>query len=531
MKNIIENREAGVYGPSEDDVSNGGWADIYPGISVEQALAIVPTEEDFKSSAIIDSFLPLTTRERFQPVAEKALLVMGIFSLAGGVGYIVYDSATHPTTAQADELLKPPVFPGLNGHNVAIMPFAKAGSAYVVTSETGLGFYNAELGVNVQDSDIGVMIGGKVKTIIVADFDGQALGVENLGCGDGPSIDVIRNVGGNNYDERARKAMDILREEMKRVDAPETYSMVGMILPKTILQTSSSPDLIGGSVDQGNRSMTEGCGTPVAPAPQPEQPVTTGICGEGMQIADLRGKAILGVTGVPSKATGSFDLADHAPFRSVSGLEALKNVLGEPGAFLADPNNISGADKASWDAKVVAGYAEYIRRSGPAINFFDLQSKNDYGVSFNQTTGLYEFNLALPPHVIVRIDAEEAKIFMASANGDRNIRFEMCQSGATRGVDLGHQTLFIRSPYAQPSSLRLESPTIPGTQIQIFGMQVKNPTAFASAESFLQGVAARQGRADYPEYFVHALNMNDLTLGSSESPTPGASFQVVGKNY
>ncbi len=268
---------------------------------------------------------------------------------------------------------------------------------------------------------------------------------------------------------------------------------------------------------------------PTAPAQPVEQATVSESCPGPLQIKDLRGKGIVSISGVPSQVTGNFDLANQGIFKSI--LPSLKNVLGDPGAFLADPSNIPAADRASWDNKVKAGNAEYIRRSGPNVNFYDLQKNTDNGVSWNAEKGIYEFRLVLPKHVIVRIDAEEANVFMTSASGDRNVRFEMCQSGANRGVDFGHQTLFVRTPYGQSSVLRIESPTIPGTQVQLFGMEVKDPTAFASAESFMQGVTVRQDRADYPRYFVHTLNMNDLTLASAESPAPRASFQELLKNY
>lgn len=446
-----------------------------------------------------------------------------------------------PSKAYADDLLKPPVFQGRDGRDVTIAPFENAGKAYIFTSETGLEIFNGDGGL---DDPAGITYGGKVKLIVVSDFRSMNIGVRSLQCGTGFSIDVIGDVGGNGYMERAPNAMDILSKEMSRVPAGERgeYSQIGLILTNDALQRQASPDLIGGSIDRGIRSGARGCGeaSPVSVSPaaaQPEQQVATESCSAGgLQIADLKGKGIVSVSGVPARVSGGLDLADHGIFTNgFPGLNGpdnpLRNVLGEPGAFLADPDNIPTADRASWDAKVKAGFAEYIRRSGPNVNFFDLQTNSDRGVSWNAEKGIYEFVLVLPKHVIVRIDAEEAKVLATSANGDRNIRFEMCQSGATRGVDFGHQTLFIRTPYEQGSVIKLESPTIPGTQVQVFGMEVKDPTAFASAEAAFQGVRGRQARPDYPEYFMHTLNMNDLTLGSAESPSATAPFQAIKSNY
>lgn len=262
-------------------------------------------------------------------------------------------------------------------------------------------------------------------------------------------------------------------------------------------------------------------------------------CPGEWQIKNSNGRAVVGVSGIPQQVTGNFDLANHGIFTSLlpgmaQGANPLQNVLGEPGAFLADRALIEKTEPqnlGSWDSKVKAGYAEYIRTSGPDVNFFDLQNVTDRGVSLNPETGKYELKLNLSKHLIVRVDAEEANILMKSANGDRNVRINLCQSGSTPGDDFGHQTFFIRTPYEQGSTLVLENPTIPGTQVQILGMEVKDATAFASIESFLQGVEQRQARPDYPGYYAGTFNINDKTLGYTESLRPKAPFKTLKKNY
>lgn len=345
----------------------------------------------------------------------------------------------------------------------------------------------------------------------------------------------------NTQQNEQQKQIDALSTAVKGLTPPTPGPTLGPRAEGIVTSTVTAPvtpkatEVAGGAEIAGSACVS---GTI-----KPKETATANVessCPKGeWQVIDLRGKAIVGVSGVPSRVTGSFDLADHAIFKSnlpgtESGSNPLQNVLGEPGAFLADRDLIAKTEPqnlASWDAKVKAGHAEYIRTSGPNINFYDLQSNADRGVSWNAEKGVYEFRLNLPKHVIVRIDAEEAKVLMTSASGDRKVRIDMCQSGATRGVDFGHQTLFARSPYEQGMLLVIESPTIPGTQVQILGLEVKDPTAFASMESFLQGVEPRQARPDYPEYFVHTFNMNDLTWGSAESPTPKAPFKVLKNNY
>lgn len=105
----------------------------------------------------------------------------------------------------------------------------------------------------------------------------------------------------------------------------------------------------------------------------------------------------------------------------------------------------------------------------------------------------------------------------------------MCQSGT--GNNKGHQTLFVRSPYEQQMRLTLKKVTVPGTQVQILGMQVKDSTAFASQEVALQGTWARQARQGYPEYYMHTYNMNDGSWGSAESPLPTVPLRTIKKNY
>lgn len=433
--------------------------------------------------------------------ALKAIGRVGAAVTIAGAGFL---GAVRPDMAYAD-INEPVRTASADGNTIAIAPFHTAGRA--------VDFYSPQA-----ITACGVSWPGPVVLTVVAN-EGE-MGLNATGK---PEIYVDPiGLDGSDYPSRAKSADTAMRNKVAEVVARIKQGVRGVAV--ILVRDAGGQQVCDLISDTATETSV------VTPAVQ--QPLATENCpGGSWQITDLKGKGVVSISGVPNRVTGNFDLADHGIFRSVSGLEALKNVLGEPGSFLADPNNIPAADKASWDAKVNAGLAEYIRTGGPNRNFFDLQSRTDYGVSLNPVTGLYEFNLSLPPHVILRIDAEEAKVFLASANGDRKIRLQMCQSGATRGVDFGHQTLFIRTPYAQGVSLRLESPTIPGTQVQIYGLQVQSPSAFVSGEAFLQGVKVRQDRADYPRYLAHTLNMNDLTLGSVESPAPGAPFQVIEKNY
>lgn len=265
-------------------------------------------------------------------------------------------------------------------------------------------------------------------------------------------------------------------------------------------------------------------------APISEVAVIAESCVGPLQMKSLEGRPIINVSGLPNKVTSGLDLADHAEFKSTPGLP--NNVLGEPGGFLANRLQIaldeqSGKEQkgalAKWDAKVKDGMAEYQR---PGVNMFDLQTTSDFGVSIN-SDGKPEFNLTVKPHRIIRVDFEEGDIYLKSASGDRNIHIQACQSGD--GNTKGHQTVIIRTSYGQEVSLKVVSP-IPGTQVQVIGDQVKFPTAFESAESFMQGVNDRQLREEYPVYIVHGINMNEGSMISAESPAPGAAFREIGKN-
>lgn len=183
-------------------------------------------------------------------------------------------SVFEPSKAYADDLLKPPIFQGRDGRNVTIAPFEKAGRAYIFTGESGLEVFNAANGL---DAPGGVVYGGKSKLIVVSNSSAMNIGVRALNCGEGLYIDVIDNVGGNGYMERAPNAMAILEQEMNRVPAQERgeYSYIGQIGVEDVLRNQVF-DLIGGSVDRGIRSEPKGCGGPtvlISPAPVVLQPV------------------------------------------------------------------------------------------------------------------------------------------------------------------------------------------------------------------------------------------------------------------
>ncbi len=285
-------------------------------------------------------------------------------------------------------------------------------------------------------------------------------------------------------------------------------------------------------------------GTPVAAItarPAATVEATAESCPKGTwKVQDLRGKDIMGVTGMPTKVTKGLDLADHGIFENnLTGLKGPKNptrnVLeaDKAGAFLADPSKLTATDKVKWDAWVAAGDAEYIRREGKNRNFYEFQDPSDPALA-QDAEGRPQFELTVPKHTIIRIDMEEIEeILLRSKNGDRNIGLQFCQSGAIAGEDFGHQTVFIRAPYEQEMKLTMRGMTVPGTEVQIFGMEVRagSPTAFASTGAFLQGVKVRQEREAYPRYFVHTVNMNDLSIGSAESPKPNTPFQALKANY
>ncbi|MFA5932474.1 MAG: hypothetical protein WCV81_05475 [Microgenomates group bacterium] len=274
----------------------------------------------------------------------------------------------------------------------------------------------------------------------------------------------------------------------------------------------------------------------------PTPTATQEACPQGeWKVIDLNGKPILGLFGVPTRVTGGVDLANHEPFTSSlkdlgQDINPLQNVLADPGSMLIDRDLIKKTESEEalkdWDQRVADGKAEYIwgdTKGGHKVNFYDFQSKDDPRLTLNKETGDVEFRLVLPKHVLVRIDAEEADISLKSK--ERNIRMILCQSGANRGVDFGHQTVFIRTSYEDEVTMILKNPTVPGTQVQIFGQEVKSATAFASIKAFLQGVEVKQARPDYPRYFVHTLNMNDYSFGSAESPKPNVSFKGLVSNY
>lgn len=459
------------------------------------------------------------------------MIRVGFTALAlGGVGGAVLPDLqkaitdTKPSIAYADdELLKPAIFHGPDGREFTVAPFEKAGRAYIFTGESGLQVNNGP-----DDISRGVIYGGKTKLIVVANSSDMNVRVSALNCGEGLFIDVIDQVDGKGYMQLAPNAMDILTTEMTRIPEQERreYSEIGLIVVRDSALNSVF-DLIGGSIDRGIRSEPQGCGTvPSESAPSVPSAPAIAACTGALQITDVRGVPVMGVDGgVKSHITGSFDLADHFPFISnLPGLSGtgnpLRNVLGDPGALLADRDLVARTEPGNlgfWDSQVAAGMAEYLQRG---VNFFELQTPQP------------ELRLSLPKHVIVRIDAEEANVSMISASGDRNVRLNLCQAGTTdNGFPRAHQTLFIRSPYEQASTLVISNPTAPGTEVQIFGMNVKNPTAFASANAFLQGVQVRQANPDVSRYLVETFNINDMTLGAADSEGPGLPFQAIEKNY
>ncbi len=303
-----------------------------------------------------------------------------------------------------------------------------------------------------------------------------------------------------------------------------------------------APSAAGAAGENGNTPPTT---TPRKPVPTP--PERANKAGEkeglttptGLTITDLRGKIVVSAPNVPSKVSGSFDLADHPPFRNGGFLEAghpnpLQNVLADPGAFLVDLDKVVRDEPGNlpvWKAKIARGEAEASIKpgEGPDVNFYDFQSPG--GPGWSMKDGHWQFDLALPKHVIIRIDAEEGWVRLRSGGKDpKDLLVDLYQAGAKDG-ERAHHTLFIRTPYEDECRLTLEMPTVPGTQLQIFGMQVTYPTAFASQEAFLQGVAVRQASPAVPRYLVHGLNANDLTFGSAESPGPGKPFQHLRNNY
>ena len=252
-------------------------------------------------------------------------------------------------------------------------------------------------------------------------------------------------------------------------------------------------------------------------------------------IVDLRGAVVVSAPGIPLRVTGDFDLADHPPFRNGWPLEPghpnpLQNVLGEPGGFLADRDLIANNEPqnlVAWNEKVDRREAEYIVRGGPDANFFSLETRSDFGQSIN-AQGHWEFNMPLPKHVIVRVDAEEGWLRVRSAS--RDVLIDLYQASLVPGLQ-AHHSLFIRTPYEEESLFTADMPTVPGTQVQILGRRVARHIAFASQEAALQGSWQRQGRPAYPRIFYHTANVNDLTFGSVESPASGHLYHHLGDNY
>src|SRR3989344_48160 len=337
-------------------------------------------------------------------------------------------------------------------------------------------------------------------------------------------VDPIE-VAGSDYPSRAASTVEALQSKASELinRTNRLWRRVAVILTRDAVNKNVC-DLI---TDSGAFAPE----TPVVPV-RPAA-VAAGVCpsevteiGSPYNIIDNVGRVTGQIYGVPSRVgPAGLDLADHDIFRNT--ITALRNVLGEPGAFLADRNRIAATEPqnlGAWDGRVAAGLAEYLV-SG--VNFFGFENASSAGLT-RDASGRLVFSLTIPQHEILRADFEEICATLISPS--RRIGLALFQVSTVTG-SRAHYTVFLRTPYFETAQFTAYSPTVPGTEVQLFGRQVASPTAFASELAFGQGVGPRQARPDVPGYYVVTVNSNDLTLGEAVSTGPGVPITSVASNY